>query len=182
MKTATQKPNFFIVGAPKAGTTFLSYYLSQHPDIFMSEVKEPNYFSRIQKQGPSIVYDDEDKYLQLFTKSKGESIIGEASTTYLYFKGTEDRIYNFNKEARILISLRNPVERAYSHYLMDRDKYGREKYPVNKVLLDEKYIPMYGFHGELVNPYIYPSKYFNHVRRYIKKFGRKKVKILLFEE
>ena len=148
----------------------------------MSAVKEPNFFSKIQKIGPSIVFDDENLYLQLFTKGKGKSIIGEASTSYLYFKGTEDRIHGFNKESRIIIALRNPVERAYSHYLMDRDKYGREKYPVHKVLMDENYIPRYGFHGKMVNPYIYPSKYFDHVNRYIKRFGKEKVKVIFFEE
>ena len=78
------RPNFFIVGAPKAGTTSMYSYLAQHPDVYLCPVKEPNHFSvkSIKKQGlyyqPSLI-ESEQEYLELFRGACGESAIGEAS-------------------------------------------------------------------------------------------------------
>src|SRR5205085_1072 len=74
------KPNFLIAGAGKAGTTSLHDYLGQHPDIFMSSFKEPNYFV------PDYGYNDWEKYLSLFRGARSEEAIGESSTGYLYCK------------------------------------------------------------------------------------------------
>lgn len=106
-----KKPNFFIVGAPKCGTSSLYEYLREHPDIFMSEVKEPFYFC------PDLGfhrYKNDQEYLTLFSKVDHETRIGEASTQYLYSKVAADKIYQFNPEARIVIMLRNPVDMMHS--------------------------------------------------------------------
>ena len=115
------KVNTFIVGAPKAGTTSLHYYLNQHADVSMSSVKEPNFFSS--KEVESLFYnskciDDSNDYHGLFSKEKRQ-IIGEASVSYLYYEKVPNRIHDYNSEAKIIIMLREPVERSFSHYLMD---------------------------------------------------------------
>lgn|SRR6185312_1240853 len=139
-------PNFFIAGAPKAGTTSLYHYLSQHPDIFMSPVKEPAYFSlenrpenyipeirdRMRKQmdaWQARLRDDPDHgltqgvfvcredYLALFDGVREERAIGEASIGYLWSQTAAKGIAEFNPEAKIVLVLRHPAERAFSEYL-----------------------------------------------------------------
>jgi len=113
-------PNFFIVGAPKAGTSSIYEYLKTFPEIFMSSIKEPNYFS-----GKTVPDDykwmkpirDKEQYLTLFSKVQNESIFGEASATYFYDPEAPKLIYEKFPNAKILVSLRDPVERAFSHYL-----------------------------------------------------------------
>ena len=83
-------PNLFVVGAAKAGTTSLHYYLSQHPDIYMSSVKEPHFFSQINPKPKFVALSgctcikDERSYLQLFAQGKNKKIRGEASPSYLW--------------------------------------------------------------------------------------------------
>src|SRR5712691_212635 len=77
-KVAQIKPNFLIAGAGKAGTTSLHEYLAQHPDVFMSTFKEPNYFV------PGYGYDNWEDYLALFAGARGETAVGESSTGYLF--------------------------------------------------------------------------------------------------
>jgi hypothetical protein len=138
-------PNFFIVGAPKAGTTSLYHYLDQHPDIYMSPVKEPNYFAeevrlrnisaewqewahreqnslRAYLSGPmhekkfgGIVASWSD-YLKLFKNVKDEKAIGEASVCYLWSKTAARSIASATPHAKIVMVLRNPVDRAFSQY------------------------------------------------------------------
>ncbi len=106
-----KKVDFFIVGAQKAGTTSLYKYLAQHPDVFMPRVKEIHYFAeeRYYKKG-------ENYFNQFYEEYAGEKLKGGA---YVHlFSATEapKRIYEYNKDAKILIMLRNPIDRAYSAY------------------------------------------------------------------
>ena len=138
-------PNFFIVGAPKAGTTSLYHYLDQHPDIYMSPVKEPNYFAaeirpenfkdlrggtesdlralREYLAGPMAekrfggVITEWDDYLKLFRNVKKETAIGEASVCYLWSKTAAQNIQAKIPNAKIIMVLRDPVDRAFSQYL-----------------------------------------------------------------
>lgn len=107
------KPCFFILGAPKCGTTSLSYYLSEHPNIFISEKKEPNYFST---DLPKMQFvKTPEAYLSLFNHQE-ENIerIGEASTWYLYSDVAVKNILEFNPDAKMIVMIRNPVEMAQS--------------------------------------------------------------------
>ncbi|MDJ0784955.1 MAG: sulfotransferase [Desulfosarcinaceae bacterium] len=106
-------PNLFIVGAPKCGTTALATYLDQHPNIYMSSPKEPNFFCPefAQKQHTN----DIDEYLNLFRfRGPHHRILGEASVWYLLSPSAADRIHRFNPDARIIIMLRNPIDLVYS--------------------------------------------------------------------
>jgi hypothetical protein len=109
----TAKPNFFIVGAPKCGTTALYEYLRPHPNIFMSKVKEPHYFATDLGRYPAIKTLDD--YLALFAESAAEHVrVGEASVYYLRSSVAIPNIHQFNPEARIIAMFRNPVEMVYS--------------------------------------------------------------------
>lgn len=113
-------PNFFIVGAPRTGTHSLYSYLEQHPMIFMSPRKEPNYFCRevISNNDPiNNPIRDENEYFSLFKDVKNEIAIGEASVTYLRDSLAPKLIHEKIPNAKIIILLRDPAERALSHYL-----------------------------------------------------------------
>jgi hypothetical protein len=120
-------PNLFIVGAQKSGTSALTAMLNFHPQVFMSHPKEPGYLAfgesgypvrrRDGKSGganPSIVTNEAD-YLALFkAATKKQKVLGEASTWYLYYPGMPNRLRHYNPEAKVIIILRNPIDRAYS--------------------------------------------------------------------
>jgi hypothetical protein len=108
-------PNFFVVGAARAGTTSLYHYLAGHPDIYMSSLKEPHFFSRARPKVVPFVK-DEGEYLRLFEPGAKLKIRGEASPTYLPDPETPRRIKRVSPDARVVIILREPVSRAYSAY------------------------------------------------------------------
>jgi len=108
------KPNFFIVGVPKSGTTAMSEYLGENPNVFMSHPKEPHFFADdfpMYKEN----LPDLDDYLALFDSATQENTaIGEASVYYLYSKIAITNILKFNPDARIIVMLRNPIELVQS--------------------------------------------------------------------
>jgi hypothetical protein len=104
-------PNLFIVGVEKGGTTSLWRYLDEHPDVFMSDVKEPSFFLASGKQAA----EREAAYLSLFAASR-QPWRGEASPAYFHDELVPGRIKRVAPDGRILITLRNPVDRAYSAY------------------------------------------------------------------
>jgi hypothetical protein len=178
-----QLPTFFIVGAPKAGTTSLHAYLQRHPEVFMPDRKEPHYFSRFEVDPafdnfrPPIR--DPKVYQELFTGSAGFKAVGEASSSYLSDAGAASKIKAAVPEAKIIISLRNPVQRAYSHYLMECRE-GRESRPFLEALAADQARPQKGW-GISVQ-YVELGLYADQVDRFIRMFGRPNVKVLLFEE
>lgn len=118
-------PNFLIIGAAKAGTTSLYSYLKQHPDIFMSSWKEPKFFSlegeKLDFQGPSQIINTDsinnlESYLELFEGVKDETAIGEASPIYLYSPKAPANIKKYIPDAKLIVVLRHPAERAFSSF------------------------------------------------------------------
>jgi len=113
-------PNLFIVGAAKSGTTSLHNYLNQHPEIFMSSLKEPHYLINMEigvDRIPSGITNSID-YLDLFLEGKEMRYRGESSVMYLMYPEIviPKIIQQFGKDSKIIIMLRNPIERAYSGY------------------------------------------------------------------
>lgn len=105
-------PNFLIVGTQKAGTTSLWNYLRQHPDVFMPEVKEVNFFKSSARN-----YDcGLEWYESFFDGHSGEKAVGEASPRYMMYEEVPARIAKMDSTVRLIFILRNPVDRAYSHY------------------------------------------------------------------
>ena len=109
-----RKPNLFIVGAPKCGTTALHDYLGSHPQIFMSRVKEPGYFGS-DLVGPTLFASAED-YLALFSDAGEAKVVGESSTVYLRSSRAADEIWAFNPESRIIAMVRNPIDVMHSFH------------------------------------------------------------------
>jgi len=173
-------PNFFIVGADKAGTSSLYSYLKEIPGIFMSPIKEPNYFSvkTMPQNGLLNTIRDKKKYLALFKNVKDEKILGEASSSYLADPEAVNLIQQVSPRAKILISLRDPVERIFSHYLMLRrlqiiksTLYSEIQVELNKEE-DKKNYKLFLYHG----------LYYENVKRYLDVFGTNNVNLIIFEE
>lgn len=120
-------PNFLIIGAARSGTTTLYYVLNQHPEIFMCPIKEPEFFwaygEQVNFQGPNIVWikhrlvNDLEEYEHLFAGVTTEKAIGEASPRYLTHPRSPGLIHKFIPDAKLIVSLRQPAERAFSAYL-----------------------------------------------------------------
>ncbi|TAN52523.1 MAG: sulfotransferase [Methylococcaceae bacterium] len=106
------QPNFFIVGAPKCGTTALSRYLQEHPQIFMCDPKEPHYFADDLPRHRYV--DNLDAYQALFRPAVTQRIVGEASVGYLFSAVALSNIRAYNPEAKIIAMVRNPLEMALS--------------------------------------------------------------------
>lgn len=119
------KPNFFIIGAPKCGTTALASYMETNPQIFICSPKEPHYFSTdIDWQ----TITNRDDYLLLFSRTKNSHrAIGEGSVFYLFSKVAIPNIINFNSNAKFIVMLRNPLELVESLHAENR-KSGSEQF------------------------------------------------------
>jgi hypothetical protein len=179
-------PDFLIVGAARCGTTALYYYLRQHPHVFLPDQKEPCYYCfagerPTYKKGKfAFAITEQSKYEKLFKNSKPGQIKGEISTPYLYLH--ERTIQNINKihsspaKLKIIIVLRNPIERAYSQYLW-RVRDGRENLSFENALKEEKKRMEENYSFDYF--YSHRGLYFRQVKNYLENF--KNVKIVLFE-
>lgn len=106
-------PNFFVVGAPKCGTTALCEYLRDHPNVFMSYPKEPHYFA--DDFTHFHVARTLDEYMKLFGSCTADHLaVGEGSVWYLYSDNAIRNIHRFNSTARIIVMVRNPVDVVHS--------------------------------------------------------------------
>ena len=105
-------PDFFIIGAPKCGTTALSAYLAAHPNVCFSHIKEPHYFSTDFPRRQNV--SDREEYLSLFSNTSSDVLLGEGSVWYLYSEVAVKNILRVQPKAKFIIMLRNPVDAAYS--------------------------------------------------------------------
>ena len=167
-------PNLFVAGAARAGTTSLWRYLGEHPDVFMTHFKEPHFFSG-HRPGPFPVVHDQDEYLRLFAKAR-TPLRGEASPSYLWSEHAAARIEEVSPDAKIVISLRDPVERAYSVY-WHRLRTGRERLGFRAAVAAELEP---GFPRER-SEYLWHLRYAEPVARYLRLFGPN-VRVIVFEE
>src|SRR5215218_4922668 len=185
-------PNFFIIGAQKAGTTSLYHYLNQHPQIYMSPVKEPFFFDREISSNGEVVQQEFaghqqaprfvnlEEYEALFQGAKGETAIGEASPLYIYAPGTAERIKRYVPEARSIALLRNPADRAYSAFL-HAVRIGVEPCTdFAQALRREDARVRKGWH--YIFHYRNRGLYFAQLKRYYEAFGREQFGVWLYED
>jgi hypothetical protein len=175
-------PNFFIVGAAKAGTTSLYYYLNEIPGVYMSKVKEPYYFSpHFIQRYPGEAVTDKEEYLRLFENTSSYIAVGEASPSYLWDPDSPKLIQRAVPTARIIILLRDPIERAYSHYLSEM------KFRAHDKKLSFYQDLMRGYESQekaygISLLYVEFGMYYEQVKRYFDQFGRQQVKVIIYEE
>lgn len=201
-------PNFFIVGTGKAGTTSLYEYLKQHPDIYMSPVKEPGYFAEeiraqnIDKQLlgrlavqsrelAKVLHDGEptaqfgwlagewEDYLRLFRQVGNQKAIGEASAAYLWSQTAARNIQAVIPRARIIMMLRDPTERAFSQYL----------HQVAVGLTRSNFFEHLeecarDDHSKLSHryPFLEIGLYYQQVKRFLDLFPREQIRVYWYEE
>jgi len=201
-------PNFFLVGAPKCGTTSLYFYLDQHPQIYMSPIKEPhfladeirlsNYTARFREMaeaklagldeylagdmtskfsaGPIERWED---YLRLFQKGKDKTARGDASPCYLWSPTAPVNIAERFPDARILMILRDPVERAFSQYM---HMLTFAAAPISfRMYVDQCLHSHSTLIGELY-PFLYFGFYAAQVQRYLALFPPDRVRIYWYED
>ena len=159
--TIMLKPNFLIPGAGLSGTTTLYDYLKQHPEIFLSDPKEPNFFSNYYELG-------EKWYLQNFKSTNPYSAVGEASTQYFVSKFAPKRIHAFNPKFKFIFILRNPIERAFSSYKYDIQFLGESRTFEEIITKNAKYIT--------------DGMYYTHISRFLKYFSKKMMFFIIFEK
>jgi hypothetical protein len=170
------KVNTFIVGAPKAGTTSLHFYLDQHPDVTMSSVKEPDYFSCKEVKElyyRSKVIDTTKGYNSLFEKES--KVMGESSVSYLFYENVPKRIFEYNPNAKIIIMLRNPVERAFSHFSMD-SRLGLCNVSLFTILSNSSKYKLF------FQQFVELGDYVDQIKRYQSHFDSKQIKILFYDD
>ncbi len=186
MMNSEIRPNFFIVGAPKCGTTALDYYLSLHPDIFVAR-KEMHHFGSDLRFGPQFFRRDREAYLAEFAGCKGQSCIGESSVWYLYSSRAAEEIKAFNPDAKIIIMLRDPVALLHAMYCAFRAD-GNEILPTFEEALaaegQRKRGLRIGRQTYLAQALVYRSivRFTGQVRRYFDIFGRERVKVIIYDD
>lgn len=181
-------PNFLVVGAAKSGTTSLYHLLGQHPQIYLSPEKEPEYFSFMNEapdfMGPgnqpmnSGIITDRAEYLALFEGVSNEKAIGECSTSYLFLPQAAVNIHSTRPHCRIVIILRQPAERTYSHYL-DHVMSLNEDLSFEEALAAEPERQAQNWRWGY--QYSSHSRYYQQVKRYYDRFGSGNVLVCLFE-
>lgn len=185
-------PNFLVIGAAKAGTTSIYYYLKMHPEIFLNKKKETNFFAFENKM---LNFKDEngeisdinkssinsyDKYIEEF-KQANHKAVGEVSPWYLYF--AEESAVNIKKyipNAKLIVILRNPVDRAFSSFMhLVRD--GRESknnfcdaLEEEKTRINHNYSPLWH--------YTKAGFYYSQLSEFYQKFNDQQIKVLLYDD
>jgi len=184
-------PTFLLIGTAKAGTTSLYHALRQHPDVFVPEVKEPRFFAYVDDppamEGPGDCESNEAagavysmaEYRALFDAVEDEAAVGEASVNYLYSETAPRRIHEHLPGVQLIAVLRNPIERAYSHYL-HLLRAGREPLRDFGAALDAE--PQRRREGwEWSWHYTRMGFYHDQLRRYLTHFDRDQLSVYLFD-
>lgn len=188
--TMTKTPTFLILGAGKSGTTSLYHYMAEHPNVYMSEPKEPIFFEAEYEKGLEYYW---HKY---FSGWKGEQAIGEARPTKLYLPFVPKRLHESLPKAKLIAILRNPIDRAYSAWWMNVCN-GKEDLSFEEAIqrdLDrmEAGINFEGESGERlwrenlknekINIYLDEGYYAKQLKRYLELFPLSQLKVILFED
>ena len=163
-------PTFLIIGAMRSGTTSLAAYLADHPDVFVARQKEVHFFNREFGRGL-------DWYRAQFAEARGETAIGEATPAYMSHPDAPARIAKALPGARLVATLRDPVDRAYSHYCFMRG-FGRERRSFAQAIAEDDASPSQALMGN----YMTFGRYLPQLERVTAVFPRSSLLVLLFED
>jgi hypothetical protein len=177
-----RKPNLFLVGAPKAGTSLLWTMLKGHKDVFFTTKpeKELNYFSYNELSMNSYYKDykikSEKEYLKAFKNGQKAKYLADGSISYFSYASIPKKLYDFNSEAKIIIIVRDPIYRAFSHYKMDkRMGYATVSFLEYLINKDNKY-------DQFIHQYIENSLYFKNTNNFLEYFDEDQVFVMRLEE
>jgi len=168
-------PNFIIIGAMRSGTTSLARYLGAHPQVFMVAQKEIHFYDVNFERGLSW-------YTGQFARAGGKRAVGEATAAYMYNEEAIARMAQTVPQARLIVVLRNPVDRAYSHYWLNRAR-GHEPLDFAAAIAVEP--------ERLANPklefgrrgvYLEGSRYLKHLLRVCRYYPRSALHVVIFED
>jgi hypothetical protein len=198
-------PNFMVVGAAKAGTTSIYQYLSQHPEVYLSPIKETNYFAKdipldkirkdyykggeldveayvntdLSEQIHIAFVSQWEHYIKLYKNVRGEKAIGEISNSYLYSQVAAREIHAVDPGMKIIMILRDPIKRAFSHYKMTL-RVGLVKDSFYEEVQRDYAAREKGF--RVSHLYVEMGQYAAQVKRYLDTFPREQVRIYLFDD
>ncbi len=184
IRSQRPKPHFLGIGTQKGGTTTLYQILKQHPDIFLPDNKEIHYFTKFYNYG-------DEWYINHFKEASAGKIRGEITPYYIYHEAVPKRIYKFKKNIKLILLLRNPVERALSQYFHSV-RLGLENLTLEEALKAEKdrlensqtliHIPGQTNKSHQEHSYISRSRYEIQIQRYTNLFKAKNLLILKSED
>lgn len=192
-------PSLFVLGACKSGTTSLHFYLGQHPEVCMSEPKEPYFFEAEYDRGAAYYFN------RYFSHWRGEPAVGESRHRNLYLPFVAPRLFAHNPNARLLVTVRNPVERLVSHWwhffsrqVEDLDLEASVDADLRRINAGRRYLTQdeqraYEEHligeerltGDERGPfrtYVDSGYYAEQIDRYVSLFGRDRIRVTLFDD
>ena len=165
--------SFLVVGAAKSGTTWLHDMLSQHPQVFLPALKELHYFNRQFMENPSLENYNYDKpvtwYLNFFKGAKQGQLLGEVCPAYIWDAQAPQRIYAFNPQVKIIVMVRQPVERLFSEYLFFEQRGVLEQDTLAEVL-------------EARPEFIARSMFHQQLSRFTALFPAEQIKVVLYDD
>jgi hypothetical protein len=181
-----RKPDFFIVGAPKCGTTAMDHFLAVHPEIFMAR-KEMHFFGADLRFAPQFYRRDLPAYLAEFAATDRRRLAGEASVWYLSSENAAAEMKAFNPDARVIIMLRNPVEMIHSLYYQFRFDGNEHLESFGDALAaedDRRAGRRLGRQHYFAQGLVYrdAARYARQVERYFHAFGRDRVHVIIYDD
>jgi hypothetical protein len=185
VRQPVKRPDTFIIGAFKAGTTALYEYLRQHPQLFMSVPKEPMYFGADLSQRYRRM--TETEYLALFQKAADSQRAGEASPWYLYSREAPREIREFSPEAQAIVLLRNPVDVMYAQHSQLLFNQREDIADFAQALAAEedrragRRLPAYALRPEALH-YRHSVRFADQLRHWFDAFGRERMHVIVFDD
>lgn len=175
-----RKIDFIIGGTQKGGTSALDFYLRKHPEIGMAEKKELHFFD--QEKFFSKLKMNYSKYERNFDFSSEKKVYGEATPIYLYWNQSCKRIWEYNPKIKLIFILRNPIERAFSHWNMEYDRNNEKEsfsYAIrNEQLRLKEALPL----QHRVFSYVDRGYYSEQIRRFKRYFSEEQLMFIKYEE
>ena len=172
------KINFLCVGAQKSGTSSLHYILKQHPDVCLASNKETHFFDEHENYVKGLDW----YYSTFFDHYTGQKICGECTPEYMYFEEVPEMLFKaFGADIKLVFLLRNPVTRAFSHYMMSKKRLYETHSFEEAIQLEEERIKKDYFHKSHFS-YLTRGYYTEQIKRYLKYFPKENMMFIRFEE